>query len=82
MEVIDAVKESWRMTRGHAWKVFFIGLLGIPIFFAGLLCFVVGIIISIMWIKLAGASLYHAVSSSDDGGFGMEDVRAQSGGSI
>ena len=81
MEVIEAVKESWRMTRGHAWKVFFIGLLGIPIFFAGLLCFVVGIIISIMWTKLAGASLYHAVSS-DYAAFGMEDYLVQSGTGI
>ncbi len=23
MPVIDAIQESWRMTTGHAWKVFF-----------------------------------------------------------
>ncbi len=64
MKVIDAVEESWRMTRGHAGKVFLIGLLAIPIGIAGLICFGVGIIIAIMWVKLAFASLYHAVSSS------------------
>ena len=64
MEVIEAVKESWRMTRGHAWKVFRVGLMAIPIGLAGLLCCGVGIIIAIMWSKLAFASLYHAVSSS------------------
>ena len=63
MAVMEALEESWRMTGGHAWKVFFIGLLAIPICIAGLLCFIVGIIISIMWISLAFASLYHAVSS-------------------
>ena len=62
MGVIEAVKESWRMTSGHAWKVFLIGLLSIPIGIAGLICFGVGIIIAIMWINLAFASLYHAVS--------------------
>ncbi len=62
MQVIEAVKESWRMTNGHAWKVFLIGLLGIPISIAGLICFGVGIIVSIMWINLALASLYHSVS--------------------
>ncbi|MFC1939451.1 YciC family protein [Chloroflexota bacterium] len=66
MEVIEAVKESWRMTNGHAWKVFLIGLLGIPISIAGVLCFGVGIIVAIMWITLAAASLYHAVSSSGE----------------
>ena len=66
MEVIEAVKESWRMTNGHAWKVFLIGLLGIPISIAGAICLGVGIIIAIMWITLAIASLYHAVSSLNE----------------
>ncbi len=65
MEVIEAVKESWRMTNGHAWKVFGMGLLAILICIAGLICFGVGIIVSIMWIRVAFASLYHAVSSSE-----------------
>ena len=64
MEVIEAVKESWRMTDGHAWTVFLIGLLAIPICIAGLICFGVGIIVSLMWIRLTFASLYHAVSVS------------------
>jgi uncharacterized membrane protein len=64
MAVIEAVKESWRMTGGHAWKVFLIGLLGIPIAIAGVICLGVGVIIAIMWITLAFASLYHAVSTS------------------
>ena len=65
MAVVEAVKESWRMTGGHAWKVFLIGLLGIPIGIAGLICLGVGVIISIMWITLALASLYHAVAVSE-----------------
>lgn len=64
MTVTEAIKESWRMTTGHAGKVFLIGLLGIPLGIAGLLFCFVGIIISIMWIRMAFASLYHAVSSS------------------
>jgi len=65
MEVIEAVRESWRMTSGYAWKVFLIGLLAILISIAGLICFGVGIIVSIMWIRLALASLYHAVSLAE-----------------
>ena len=67
MAVIEAVKESWRMTNGHAWTVFLIGLLAIPISIAGLICFVVGIIPAIMWITATYASLYHAVSMSGEG---------------
>jgi uncharacterized membrane protein len=64
MEVIEAVKESWHMTKGYGWRVFLIGLLGFPIFIAGAICMGVGIIAAIMWIGLAFASLYHAVSIS------------------
>lgn len=66
MDVIEAIKTSWKMTGGHAWKVFFIGLLGIPIAIAGLICLGVGVIIAIMWITMALASLYHSVSTSAD----------------
>ncbi len=76
--VIDAVQESWRLTNGHGWKVFALGLLAIPIFIAGLLCVGVGVIVSIMWVKLAFASLYHAVST-DDAEFGLDDLRADTG---
>ena len=61
---IKAIKESWNMTGGHGWKVFLIGLLAIPIVIAGLICLFVGVIISIMWVNMALASLYHAVSTS------------------
>ena len=64
MEVMEAIKGSWNMTNGHAWKVFLIGLLAIPIFIAGLICFGVGVIISIMWIRMAFASLYYSVSTT------------------
>ena len=64
MGVIEAVKGSWRMTNGHAWQVFLIGLLAIPIGIAGLICFGVGIIIAVMWVSLAFGSLYDAVSLS------------------
>lgn len=66
MGVIEAVKGSWSMTGGHAWKVFLIGLLAIPISIAGLICFGVGIILSFMWIRMAFASLYYAVSLSGE----------------
>jgi len=64
MGVIEAVSESWRMTRGHTGEIFLIALLAIPLYIAGLICFIVGIIVAVMWVKLAFASLYYAVSNS------------------
>lgn len=62
MAVVEAVKESWRMTGGYSWTVFLMGLLAIPIAIAGFIVFGMGIIPAMMWIALAFASLYHAVS--------------------
>jgi uncharacterized membrane protein len=63
----EAVKASWKMTDNHAGTVFLIGLLGIPIAIAGVLCFLVGIIPAGMWISMALASLYYAVDSRRGG---------------
>jgi uncharacterized membrane protein len=63
MGVIEAIKESWRMTNGHTWDVFLIGLLGVPIVIAGTIIFLVGIIPAMMWVSTALASFYYAVSS-------------------
>jgi uncharacterized membrane protein len=62
MEPVEAVKESWRLTRGHANQIFLTGFLTIFIAIAGLLCFGVGIIVAWMWIRCAFASMYYAVS--------------------
>ncbi len=61
MDVMDALKTSWEMTRGHGWPIFFIGLLAIPIFIAGLIVLFFGVIIAMMWISAAFAVIYHAV---------------------
>jgi len=66
MDPVKAVKESWRMTKGHAGTIFLMGLLAIPLAIAGLICFIVGIIPAIMWIRCAFASMYYAVSKTEE----------------
>ncbi|TQO38675.1 hypothetical protein GQ41_3335 [Arenibacter algicola] len=61
MEPVTAIEKSWEMTKGHGWQIFGMGLLVIPIVIGGLLCFIVGIVFSIIWISAAFASMYHAV---------------------
>jgi uncharacterized membrane protein len=61
MKATEAIKESWDMTDGHAWTVFGMGLLAAPIIIAGYICLIVGVFISIMWLYISFASLYHAV---------------------
>ena len=65
LDPVEAVKESWKMTRGYAGHIFVIGLLAIPIGLAGFILFGMGILLSIIWIRSAFASMYYAVESSE-----------------
>lgn len=61
MDAVAAVEKSWTMTRGYGWKIFGLFLMAIPVFFAGLICFIVGALFAVIWISAAFTSLYHAV---------------------
>ncbi|MCF8232211.1 MAG: DUF975 family protein [Bacteroidales bacterium] len=67
MEATEAIKTSWQMTSPYAWRIFFMGLLAIPIFIAGLILLGVGVIVSLMWIGAAFAMLYHWVDRENTG---------------
>ena len=66
MEPIAALEKSWAMTKGHGWRIFGMALLAIPIFIAGLLCFIIGAFVSFMWVKAAFAALYHAIDQEEE----------------
>lgn len=61
MESIAAIEKSWAMTRGHGWRIFGTALLVIPIFIAGPLFCIIGVVVSIMWIHSTFAALYRAI---------------------
>ena len=66
MEPVEAVKESWRMTKGYSGHIFVIGLLAFPLAVAGLICFGVGIIPVIIWVRSAFAAMYYAVCKIEE----------------
>ncbi len=66
MEPMKAVEKSWQLTRGHGWKVFWMGVISIFIFIGGLIAFVVGVIVSLMWIHSAFATLYQSVLNQNE----------------
>lgn len=61
LDPIAAVETSWKLTKGHGWKVFGLAMTSIFIFFLGLVCFIVGTLPALIWIKASFASLYEAV---------------------
>jgi len=65
MDVMDALRVSWDMTRGYGMQIFLMGLLAIPIVILGIICLFVGVFVSVMWISAAFAVMYHAVEMQD-----------------
>ena len=65
MEATEAIRESWRMTTGYSVKIFLMGLLTIPIAIAGMLLLGIGLILAIMWVSLAFAAIFAAVTAKE-----------------
>jgi uncharacterized membrane protein len=61
LDPIEAVELSWKMTKGHGWKIFFMGVTSFFIIISGLIIFIVGIFPAIIWISGSFAALYEAV---------------------
>jgi hypothetical protein len=62
LDPIEAVELSWKMTRGHGWKIFLMGITSFFILIFGLMLFIVGIFPAIIWISSSFASLYESVN--------------------
>lgn len=61
LDPIEAVEQSWKLTRGHGWTIFFMGFVSIFIVIFGLILMIVGIFPAIMWVSSSFASLYQSV---------------------
>ncbi|MBN2805028.1 MAG: hypothetical protein JXR22_00075 [Prolixibacteraceae bacterium] len=61
LDPIRAIESSWRLTRGHGWTIFGLGLMTIPIFILGILCLIVGVFPAAIWIEASFASLYQSI---------------------
>ncbi len=65
LDAMGAIKESWKMTDGYGWTIFGMAILAVFIFIGGVLFFIVGVFVSIMWINAAFASLYFAIDAKN-----------------
>ncbi len=66
LDAMKAVEKSWQMTKGYGWTIFGMAILSIFVCIAGLIVFGVGILVSLMWVHSAFATLYQAVNNRDD----------------
>jgi hypothetical protein len=61
LDPIEAVELSWKLTRGHGWKIFCMGFASFFILIFGLVLMIVGIFPAIMWVCTSFAALYESV---------------------
>lgn len=66
MDPVSAVETSWKMTKGHGWTIFFMGLASFFICIAGLIILFIGIFPAIIWIESSFATLYDTVLNKKD----------------
>lgn len=60
---IEALKKSAQITRGHKWQLFLFGLVLLAVNMLGLLCFIIGVFVTIPLSMLANAYVYKKLSS-------------------
>jgi hypothetical protein len=61
LDPIEAVELSWKLTRGHGWRIFAMGFVSFFILIFGFMLFFVGIFPAIIWVSSSFASLYQSV---------------------
>jgi hypothetical protein len=61
LDPIEAVEMSWRLTRGHGWQIFFMGIASFFIVIFGVIMLIVGVFPALIWISSSFASLYESV---------------------
>jgi hypothetical protein len=61
LDPIEAVELSWKLTKGHGWTIFLMGLVSFFIFIVGLCLVFVGVFPALMWISSSFATLYQSV---------------------
>jgi hypothetical protein len=61
LDPIEAVELSWKLTRGHGWRIFAMGIASFFIIIIGLMLFLIGIFPALMWVSCSFATLYQSV---------------------
>ncbi len=62
MEATEAIRKSWKMTKGFSWTIFWLAIVSFFLVIAGLICLLVGVVPAVIWIELAFAAIYWTVS--------------------
>lgn len=74
LDPVAAVEGSWRITTGHAWKIFLLGICSVLICIVGFCLLLVGLLPAIMWAKAAFAAMYLSITDQTADEFAGEEA--------
>ncbi|MFN8239776.1 MAG: hypothetical protein U0X39_03385 [Bacteroidales bacterium] len=60
LDPVESLELSWKLTRGHGWTIFFMGLTSVFLFIFGLMMLIVGIFPVGVWVGSSFAALYES----------------------
>jgi MFS family permease len=66
LDAIQAIEQSWKLTRGIGWTIFGMGIFSFFIIICGLALLIVGIFPAIIWVNSSFASLYQAAINTHE----------------
>lgn len=61
LDPIESVELSWKLTRGHGWRIFAMGLVSFFIIIFGVCLFIIGVFPALIWVSSSFAALYQSV---------------------
>jgi len=67
LDPIQAIEQSWKLTRGIGWTILGMGIFSFFIFIFGLILLIVGVFPALIWINSSFASIYQAALNRQEG---------------
>ncbi|WP_339738678.1 hypothetical protein [uncultured Sunxiuqinia sp.] len=67
LDPLQAIEQSWKLTRGIGWTIFGMTILSVFIFIFGLMLLIIGVFPALVWINSSFASIYQAALNRQEG---------------
>lgn len=67
LDPIQAIEQSWNLTKGIGWNIFIMAIFSIFIFIFGLILLIIGVFPALIWINSSFASMYQAALNKAEG---------------
>nr|MBD3621175.1 hypothetical protein [Sunxiuqinia sp.] len=67
LDPLQAIEQSWKLTRGIGWTIFGMTILSVFIFIVGLMLLIIGVFPALVWINSSFASIYQAALNRQEG---------------